>query len=223
MKRFLLSIFTTCILTSTDAQLQVPAVRIFLEDVEGRPLKLKGIDEVEGSPFLYEDWKKGSVTFNQGSVLSGVDLKFALFGNQLFFRKEEEMLEFTLPVKEFQIHTSNTQSRLFRSYYPTIAENTSKTFYEVVVDGKIQLLKVINREVKDHKSYNEPVKKRFLDKETWYMFIPDGTIHFLKRDKESLKALLPEQAEKIEKAIKEKNLKLKKDEDIIELFRILVA
>jgi len=220
-KRIAFLVFCAYLACDSVAQLQVPAVRIFLEDVEGRPLKLKGIDEVEGTPFLFEDWKQGSVTFNQGSVLSGVDLKFAVFGNQLFFRKGDDMLEFTMPVKEFRINASVTVPLVYRCYYPDISGNNGKTFYNVVVDGNIQLLKLVSREVKDHKSYNEPVKKKFMDKETWYVFLPNGTIHILERDTNWLKKLLPQHADKIDNIIAEKKLKLKKDEDVAELIRRL--
>jgi hypothetical protein len=172
---------------------------------------------------MFDDWKQGSVTFAQGSVLSGVELKFAIYGNQLYFRKGDEMLAFVMPVKEFILNTSKTQSRLFRSYYPSISENTGKTFYEVMTDGKIQLLRHMDRGVKDHKSYNEPVKKKFVDKETWFVYLPDGTIHYLKKDKDALKALIPEKANDIEKIISDKKLKLKNNEDVVELFEALNA
>ena len=221
MKRMIL----LCILVSpmiSQAQVSpvnVPTVPVFLQDIDGRPLKLKNFEEVEGSPYLYEEWRHGSVRFAQGSVLSGVELKFVLYGGQLLFRKGNEEFEFIQPVQEFTLNMPGAVGgRIFRSYYPGVGTNDGKTFYEVMVDGKIQLLKFISRQVKEHKEYNEPVKKRFVDKESWYTFLPNGSIHAINRDKSDLQKLMPAKSELIERIIAEKKLKLRKDDDLVELF-----
>lgn len=207
------------------AQIQpvnVPSVPVFLQDIDGRPLKVKGYDEVEGSPYLYEDWRKGSVRFTQGSVLSGIELKFVLFGNQLLFKKGGMELEFVEPVLEFTLNPpGDGKARTFRSRYPSRGDNDEKTFYEVMVDGKFQLLRFITKQVKEQKAYNEPVKKRFMDKEIWFVFLPEGTLHLLSRDKSDLRELIPAKAELIEKIIDEQKLKLKKDADLVALFEAI--
>jgi hypothetical protein len=123
-----------------------------------------------------------------------------------------------MPVKEFTITDQGKKSMHFRALFPNIGENTAKTFYRVLSDGKYQLLKFMNREVRDHKSYNEPVKKKFNDKESLFLFLPNGTIQYVKADKSSLQSLIPEKSEQIEKLIKDKKLKLKNEMDLIELF-----
>lgn len=214
---FIYLLVTFAIASHSSAQLTVPGVRIFLEDIEGRPLKVKGIEDVEGTAYLFEDWKQGNVTFFNNSVLSGVQLKFAVYGNQLFFKKGEDMLEFTMPVKEFTI-SSNNKTLLYRSLYPSLGENTTSTFYNVIADGKYQLLKLTTREIRDHKSYNEPVTKKFQDKEAWLVFSPTGVLQYAKPDKASLQTALPEKSADIERIIREKKLKLKNEADLITLF-----
>jgi hypothetical protein len=193
---------------------------IYLYDLQGKPLTEKKLDEVEGSPFLMEDWNWGAVKMKNGRYAKDVSLRFDLYNNRLFFMRDNVSFEFVLAVHEFMIgylNGSDSQSVLYRNGYPAVDKNTSETFYEVLADGKIQLLNFKYKFLQEYRPYNEPPRKKFAEKEKLYILLPGDKIVEIKKDKDDILKAMPEYAAAITKIVDEKKLKLKRQEDIAQL------
>ena len=104
-----------------------------------------------------------------------------------------------------------------RSSDPARNTNTSETFYQVRVDGKIQLLKCRAKNVGLYKDADQPEQKRFTEKEQLYVFA-DGNMVKIKKDRDEVVKALPKYAKKIDQVVDDLRLKLKHEEGLIKLF-----
>lgn len=198
-----------------------PGSGMMLDDVNGRPFVTGAAEEIEGSPFLYEEWRRGNVLFGNARLAYQVRLKFSVYSHQVFFERNGQMMAFMEEVKEFSIGKDSAQkqdAQLFRRGYPAIDEQTEKSFYEVLAGDSIQLLKARVRKVEEFQNYNESKKRRFAEITILYVFIPSANSMIkIKKDKKSLQAALPALSGKIEQIIKQYELRIKDEADLIRL------
>lgn len=137
----LLSIAATAQINNQLPQLPNGTVSFILED---RPVHERMHPSIAGSPLLQNNWTAGAVTMADGRRFYDVHLLYNLYDNILYFRRgEKEMCEFVDPVHEFvfrYLKGTDSATALYRSGFPANGKNTERTFYEVMADGKYQLL-----------------------------------------------------------------------------------
>ncbi len=129
-----------------------------------------------------------------------------------------------MPVAEFGISDQNDSNKItiFRCGYPAINNNTTKTFYNVVVNNKIALLKHYDKRIMEATNSIGAFEKKFIDSESWYIYnSSENKIIQIKKNKNSLLAALPQYANKVQSIIEEKSLKLKTENEWIILFNEL--
>ncbi len=198
-----------------------PALPMFIDDINGRPFSSRGTEDVEGNPFLFNEWNWGAVKFKSGQFAKDLSLQFNLHRNKLFFQRNGQVLEFVQPVAEFMLGQINNNfdsvAVIYRSGYPATDKTTDETFFELLADGKIQLVKYNSKQIRVFKGYNQPEKRAFEDLSELYIFRPDGKMIKIKKDKESLLQALPDQAAAIEELIKSKKIKVKSESGLAKL------
>lgn len=191
----------------------------------GRPIavgRLPGIapDENIRTKFLNQEWTPGIVTFKNGAPAMKVPLLFDEFGEKLYYQQGSTTMEFNHPVATFSmllLMKGDSIYITFRNSYPPIHKNTAETFYQVLVDGKFQLLKCKAKTIGLYKE-EVPEEQRKEDiKELMYALLPDGKIVMIKKDKDYLYAL-PGYGDIIKSIAEPQKLKLKNEKGIIELF-----
>ena len=196
---------------------------IFPDDINGRPFTYKGIEDVEGSPFLFNDWNWGAVKFRDGRFAKDLSLQFNIYNNQLYFKKEGKQMEFVLPVAEFMIRYSNgndSSTVIYRCGYPETEKTSSITFFELLIDGKLQLLKYRSKQINTSKPFNQAERREFSDQHQLYVNV-DRRLIKLKKDKEFIIGILPVYKDAINSIVDQKKLKLKNEEDVMKLFEEL--
>lgn len=186
-----------------------------LSDANGRALVSAKNPEIEGSPYLYDDWKNGSVKLTNGTVYDNSELKVDLLENHLLFKgSNNEPLMFSESVKEFILFLDNdkTHGKLYRYGY----DNTMD-FYEVLVDGKCQLLKLHKKSIGAKASYaSSTTVKMILDAINYYIY-KSGSLITVKKDKKSVLSALGDKQAELESYIKTNNIKFKDENDIVKL------
>jgi hypothetical protein len=191
---------------------------VYLRDLAGKPLPGSNNIDIEGSPFLNNEFKPGRVVFTNGKMSSDLYLQFDMLNNKLLFKRDDMVLEFVDSIRDFylQHEENNTLGLVFRSNFPPIDRNTAATFYELLVDGKIVLLKYRYKAVTGYREYNSANKKSYVERSELYAALPGNKIIRIKRDRNSLMKAMPDYAEKIMTLTN--NLRLKNDESLITLF-----
>ena len=230
MKKF--SFLSTCvfILTTVSAQETNPMsilngpgkpTMVYLRDLTGRPLPGSQNKNIEGSPYLNTEFVLGRVVFSNGKMSNDVYLQFDLFNNTLLFRRDDIALQFVDTVTTFFLqHTeNNTLGLVFRSNFPPINGNNRTTFYELLVDGKVQLLKHRYKKINGYREFDAASKRRYEESSNLYAALPDNTIIRIKKDRNYLMKAMPEYADKILELTD--NLRVKNEESLVTLFQEL--
>ena len=143
-----------------------------ISDLKGKPLVENLSSDISGSPYLLDDWSKGTV--EQGNKVSykDVDLKYNLYKDELFFKnpKDGSMLGFVLPVAGFSLAIKD-KLEIYRNGFPDIDNFTSKSYYQVLFDGGIKLVLKSTKTLIEIKPYNSPTtEKKFVDNAIYYVF-----------------------------------------------------
>lgn len=194
----------------------------------GRPIAMGRLPDIPQSEtvrakFLNEEWSPGIVTFKNGAPAMAVPLLFDEFGEKLYYQQHNLTMEFNHPVATFSLLLfikGDSTYVTYKSGFPPIHKNTTETFYEIIVDGRYELLKCRAKTIGLYKEAVPEERRSNQIKEMLYALLPDGQMVDIKKDKDYLYAL-PKYGETIKALADAKKLKLKTEKGIIELFERL--
>lgn len=174
--------------------------------------------------FINQEWTAGTVSFKNLSEKISVPLLFDVFSNKLYFNQDNTFMEFTNPVLEFTLilkTKEETNNITFRNSYPAVDKNNDETFYEVMAEGKFQLLKCKAKSIYLIKEQNLPEEQRSYHREVYYAYTPAGKMVNIKKNKEDILKQLPEYANNIQTVLDSKKIKIKNDQSLKQLFQYL--
>ncbi|WP_242926085.1 hypothetical protein [Pontibacter vulgaris] len=175
---------------------------------------------VEGSPYLYNTWSKGSVTLANGIVYDGMSLLFDQMKDELVFNADGNKRQlFMEPVHEFTIQEPGNKAsiRRFRNGFPAVDGESVKAFYEVLADGDTKLLKRSSKAIVEERSTSSHAKtKQIKESVKYYIATPDKMVK-IKKDKKSVITALGTKQPELEAYITTNKLNVKNDADLTEL------
>ncbi|MBC5993860.1 hypothetical protein [Pontibacter cellulosilyticus] len=195
---------------------------VALNDHLGVPVRTKSYTDVKGSPFLFDDWVRGSVIVANGTKFEKVNLMYDQVADELVFKSEKgETKTFVDPVKEFsfkrEIDNVVIGEKVFRNGFTPIDGAKPHTFYEVLVDDQTKLLKRTSKSIMEEITYSSATKVKSFETNTAYYIARDNKLTKIKNDKKSVLAALGNKQPELETFIKKNMLDLKKDEDFAKL------
>lgn len=207
------------IIALTVASLQLSAQSV--QDIQGRVFREAPGMEVKGSPYINNYYAKGSITTITDQVFDNFEFKFNLNSNNLIYKSSSgELMESTIPLKEFVIYTKIKGvdvPRLFRSGYPVNSYVPSNHFYEVLKDGDVQYLKYVKKDIFEQKEYSGSTSKVYQETVSYYIALKDSTPTQINRTAASILSVLSLQEKQLNDYIKDQKLNLKNDGDIVKL------
>lgn len=189
--------------------------------VSAPSLPIEGEDESVQMNFINQKWSAGTIQYKNSGRTLHLALLFDVFGNKLYFNQGNQIMEFTEPVSEFKIQLvakGDTNLITYRNGFPPIQRNNEETYYEVVNEGKISLLKCKAKTIYMIREENVPEALRNYSREMYYALLPGNKLVPIKKDKADILKQLPEYATIIEEILKDKKLKIKTDQSLKELF-----
>lgn len=178
-----------------------------------KPVMLIDYTNMEGSPYLYEDWQTGNVTLTNGvSNKEPMMLKLNMVNDVVSFKDKEsgQELEFVVPVQEFSLSVG-TAIRHFKSGIKNIDGIAPTAFLEILSDGKAQLLKRNNKIVFEQQPIGSATKERSFIEKTKYYLVIGGKATVVKADKKSILAALGDKQSQLEDYIKTNKVNFKSD------------
>jgi hypothetical protein len=171
--------------------------------------------------FLEQQWLPGIVSFKGGRPAMSVPLIIDLHNNALYYLQGSVIMEFVDTVSQFMIRVPSKKDSIlmkFKCQLPAIQSNNAETFYEVLVDGKIKLLKCKAKTITLFKDNTIPEEKRQELKQLYFAELPGNKLVVLPDDAEGIKERLPEYSTKIADVLKSGHIKLKNENKLAELF-----
>jgi|Laugresu1bdmlbsd_1035121.scaffolds.fasta_scaffold00012_9 hypothetical protein len=192
-----------------------------VKDQMGRPLVAGEYVDIQGFPFLFENWTKGVVKFTNGTSVSDMDLKYDLVKDELYFRdlKTDQVMVFTEKISEFKLNDPNKSNSFlyFKNGFTPNEKNTVQSFYQILVDGTAQLIKRYTKEIFEERPYNSATTIRsFKDAELYYI-VKSNQLIKIKKDKKQVLPALGDRSQELDAYIKANNINLKNESDLIRL------
>ncbi len=207
MKKSLLSLGLILATLATQAQ------SMFIQDINGRPIFENGYTEIEGSPYLNDAWSRGTVKAkHNGKTYELAKMRYDLYKDELEYEENQKPYRFGNEITEFV-----TNDGIFRNGFPVTESLTARTFYQVLYDGNVKLLKRNTVRIQTEKLYSSATQtKRFMKEDALFLF-KNGTVTRLKKDKKALLEALGDKQADLEAFIKDQKLKLTKEEDVLKV------
>jgi hypothetical protein len=193
------------------------ASQVLLSDTYGRPVKPLAAD-VDGSPFYTENYHYADLQLTNGRRFKSVKIRLDIDAQEMHFvavNGVESLME-AGSVKEI-VYADTAElitSYIFRIGYPAVEGKNERSFYQVLVNGKAELLRSVQKKITERKDeISGIVTKEYETREEYYLFIK-GEMKRLKKDKNSLLAALSDQKAALEKYIEAAKLNPKNLQDI---------
>lgn len=196
--------------------------RLIITDNEGRPFA-NNYGGIEGSPYFIEYYCPAILRLNKGKEYQNIQTKLNLYKHEIVFIDEtsKEMIAADgLVINIFLMDTlgAKVKTYIFRSGYPPSDKSNVSQFYQVLSDGRLQLLRFIKKEIVEQKDVmTGEIRKEFVTREEYYTF-SSGEIKKLKKDKEYVEELMKDREEKITEYVKGKKVNFKNISNLISLF-----
>lgn len=177
----------------------------------------------KGSKYLYENWKTGTIETEAG-LIKDCPMNIDVQNNALEINTDKGIR--VIPIKAVtRIKVAdNLQSFVNTKTYDGQKVNVSGLF-EILLDSEITLLKHYYVYVKEG-SYNAALdmgsnEVKYIVKSRYFLFESGKLIEIQQNKKKFLDSFSDSDKEKIEFFLKEKNLKLKDQEDVVILCKFL--
>jgi hypothetical protein len=107
---------------------------------------------------------------------------------------------------------------LFRKGFPAVDKTTASTYFQVLFEQKVTLLRLFTKTIIEEKQVVGKPRRRLEDEEKFYL-LKAGNMIALPADKEGILQALPDQAEALSKFITDHHLRFKSADDYLLLIR----
>lgn len=194
----------------------------FLQDVQGNLIREVKYSDVNGNPYLSAEWTKGSILLKNGKRYTNIQLKYDLVSDELLFKddKSQQMMSFTEPVIEFRLNTDSenrVSPMLFRSGFVSDDGVGAKAYFQVMCDENVKLLKKQVKAIRETREYSSAITTKNFSESTSYYLLKNNKAFKIKKDAKQILGVLGNQTDALEKFIKDNNLNLKNESDLIRL------
>jgi hypothetical protein len=174
--------------------------------------------------FIKQEWTQGVVKFKSGRPEMQVPLIFDVHNDMPYYMQNNVIMEFVDSVSEFSMTVPFRKDSMlmrYKRFYPAIQANTSATFYQVLVEGKIELLKCWSKNILLFKDPETPEEKKKDPEYLYFAYMPGGKIVQIKPDAEVLLKNMQEYDWAIREVMKKEKLKPNNEDKLVELFVLL--
>jgi hypothetical protein len=187
----------------------------------GQTSKEDDLNTISGNPYLLKDWCDGVVRFTSGRTVNQFKLKFDCLKNMLLLQFNGSAFAAESKVKEFVMYPKNKDSLLFRRGFPVTEKTSESTYFQVLLQDKVSLLRLVAKNVIEEKqlvSVNGRVNRRMEDAEFYYL-LQNGAMIWLPADRTALPEKFTDKKEGIAQFIADRQLKMHSPEDFIQVVK----
>jgi len=187
--------------------------------VNGNAFKVDKYNDIEGSPYYFENWIPGSVYSFTGEVLENLPLNYNKHTGSFEYKKDLYTLIKLNSYEYNRVEVNNlNEKNVFLNFSKFDENHYLKLLFE---SNDFSVLKKEYSVIKEEELgfYNSgSSRSKFVNKIKYFIFKDEKLIEFNPKAKEISKILNSNQ---VKKTIKSNKLKIKKEEDLIKLFELL--
>jgi hypothetical protein len=195
--------------------------QIFLSDVNGRAFENKYAD-VSGSAYLYPNFKFATIVLKDGRTYNNVQARLNLVEHEVNFIASNGEQGYIGKGMVTSILFNDTtkdgvNANFFQTGFSPIDNQSAIHFYQVLVNGKISLLKSINKNIEERLNELSGEKsKEFAQRENLYV-LSEGSLKRVKKDSDFFLSTMANQKEAINQYIRTNKLNFKNEEQLKKL------
>jgi len=196
---------------------------IDFRDLNGRSLLKVYESDIKGYPFINDDWVAAKLTLSNGKQIEPVLIKLNIESNELYFRDSSDKIFVAVDGLVKKVECINYYSKdsikyVFKNGYPNVDNQDQKFFYQVLTEGKVELLmkhqKIISSDKND---LTGDVSKEFTEQDKLYVYTNYTTQSFAPY-KSFVLSLMRDREKEMSSFIEANKINLKKNKDLILLF-----
>lgn len=185
-------------------------------------------DKITGNAFWKAEWVPATLIGRNKKERWEQEVKLNMATHEIYYRKpngEEEVVNEGL-VKKLQIHEPNAPEKITAVFLngitePYVSEEPIKELFQVLNEGKYQLMKMDNRKLLEGDSLFGTMKRYYFKNEVKYFLANNYVVSLLKKlNKETILQLAPAGKNEQEWLLQNK-IDLKKEADIVRYFNQL--
>ena len=186
----------------------------------GQATKEDDQNTITGNPYLFKDWCDGVVRFTSGRTLNQFKLKFDCLKNMLLLEFNGNAFAAESKVQEFVMYPKKKDSLLFRRGFPVTEKTSDNTYFQVLVQDKASLLRLIARNIVEEKQVvsNGRVNRRLEEVEFYYL-LQNGVMTLLPDDRTELPQQFGDKKEPIAAFIAAQQLRMHTPEDFVQVVK----
>jgi hypothetical protein len=187
----------------------------------GQTTKEDDLNTITGNPYLFKDWCDGVVRFSSGRTVTQFKLKFDCLKNMLLLQFNGSAFAAESKVREFVMYPKNKDSLLFRRGFPATDKTADNTYFQVLLQDKASLLRLVARNVIEEKqlvTVNGRISRRMEDAEYYYL-LQNGTMTLLPTNRNDLPATFADKQEPVARFIAAQQLKMHSPEDFVQVVK----
>lgn len=224
MKKLIISLFFA-VLTTTFIQAQVSyelreSLDLFrtTKIISGDWREALTANEIEGSPFLNDEFIVGNVYTTAKQKYADIPLRYNIFNDQLEFKTPDEQIQtMASPETIEKVEIGND----VLVYVPYInVKKVRKGFFMVIEEGKVSLFErkeTVFKKAEEAGAYKEPEPAKFVTKADTYYIQTEGSPAKLVGKKKDIIELFPDHSNEISAFIKKNKTKTNKVESLRQL------
>jgi len=174
--------------------------------------------------FIKQEWVQANVKFRSSRPDMQVPLIFDVHNDMTYYLQNNVIMEFVDSVAEFSVKVPYKKDSIdikHKRFYPAIQANTSATFYQVLVEGKIELLKCRSKSILLFKNPDMPEERKKDPEFLYFASMPGGKIVQIETDAAVILKNMQEYDWVIREVMKREKLKPKDEDKLVELFVLL--
>ena len=220
MKVLAVVAFALVISTNSNAQIKYEDFVQNIHSTNHNSIYVKSAVEVEGIPYLHEEWRTGIVTV-RGLETEPFKIKYNIAENNFEINNGQQTIVVEGSTIE-KVKLENPETVLKNGYKTNGKDNLTKdTFFEVLYEGKdIALLKKENvKLIKNVATYGTATRKDSYNRYTNYYLSKSGEFDDIKLRQRDILNIFPDHKDEVKKYIKDNKLSLRRDEDLMKIMK----
>lgn len=195
--------------------------KILLGDVNGRAF-VNIYADINGSPYLFPNFKSTSIVLNDGRKYTNVPARLNLVEHEINFIASNQEQGFigkgmAQSIELLDTNKQGVRTYIFQSGFPKIDNQSVIHFYQVLAQGKLLLLKSINKNIEERLNELSGEKsKEFAVRENLYLFT-NGVIVRIKKDKAFFMPYFADQLTAMESYMSTQKVNFKQEDQLQKL------
>jgi len=213
MKYFIAAILTLSLTFPAIAQLEKSDIRL-VREAEFTARNYQG--EVEGSPFLNNEWQTGLVFLKSGKTSNMVKLRYNILQNQLLLQRNGRAYSVMPNRMTGFVFVDEGHRTKFGKGFRSAEHNINRNqLLRMIYDGSIKLVARYESNKNERRdAFSGAVTIRFINDQVYYLITSDGSFHEVDLDKEDILKALNDEQQALQKFARQNDLNWDEETDL---------